>query len=306
MRLFLLALSACVACTRAPAASPAAPAAPASARAPRDLRALGFQPPPGMRFYYLVLLRRGPRWTAEETEESRRHGAGHMANIERLAADGTLVLAGPFADSEGAGDLAGIFVLAVGSLAEARAAMEADPAVSAGRFTVELRAWLAADGIRTASEPTPPAALGAKLRCRSSDRHEQFDFWLGDWEVRTPGGELAGRNRIEKGQYGCVLREYWRGTRGGTGQSINYVDPSTGQWVQLWVDFSGGVIQLRGGLDGSSMALAGDHLEPGAPARRMRARWTPIEGGKVRQLIEESPDGGKTWATWFEGIYSRR
>jgi uncharacterized protein YciI len=161
-----LAAAAAFACSRAPAPATPTPAAPApavgTAPAPRstlDLTAIDFKPPPGMRFYYVAFLRRGPAWSAEDSEANRKLGEGHMANIERLAAEGTLVLAGPFVDSEGAGDLAGIFVLAVDSLAAARAAIDSDPAVKAGRFTVELRAWLAGDQIRTAQPPpAPPAA----------------------------------------------------------------------------------------------------------------------------------------------------
>ena len=163
--LLLLAAAIALACSRAPAPAAPAPAAPAPAAtarpAPRstlDLSAIDFEPPPGMRFYYVAFLRRGPAWSAEDSEANRKLGEGHMANIERLAAAGTLVLAGPFLDSEGAGDLAGIFVLAVDSLAAARAAIESDPAVKAGRFTVELRAWLAGDQIRTAQSPPPAAA----------------------------------------------------------------------------------------------------------------------------------------------------
>jgi hypothetical protein len=36
--------------------------------------------------------------------------------------------------------------------------------------------------------------------------HREFDFWLGEWEVRTPDGKLAGTNRIEREHDGCVLR----------------------------------------------------------------------------------------------------
>ncbi len=168
LRPLLLALAFSAGCARAPAPSapapaPAAPdanpppaAAPAAPRAPLDLKAITDKPPPGMRFYYLAFLRRGPNWSPERSEANRKLGEGHMANMERLAAEGTLVLAGPFMDSEGAGDLAGIFVLAVDSLAAAEAAVGSDPAIKAGRFSVELRAWLAADQIRTVQSPPSP------------------------------------------------------------------------------------------------------------------------------------------------------
>jgi uncharacterized protein YciI len=46
--------------------------------------------------YFAVFLRRGPAWTAEVTAETRKVSEGHMANIQRLSADGRLVVAGRF------------------------------------------------------------------------------------------------------------------------------------------------------------------------------------------------------------------
>ena len=31
--------------------------------------------------------------------------------------------------------------------------------------------------------------------------------------------------------------------------------------------------------------------------------FTPLENGDVRQFIEESLDGGKSWHVWFDGTY---
>jgi hypothetical protein len=36
-----------------------------------------------------------------------------------------------------------------------------------------------------------------------------------------------------------------------------------------------------------------------------RALWTLLPDGRVRQFFEQSSDGGETWATWFEGFYTR-
>jgi uncharacterized protein YciI len=52
-----------------------------------------------------------------------------MANIQKLAGERKLLLAGLFTDG---GDLRGIFVFRVGSTAEAQALAETDPAVRAG------------------------------------------------------------------------------------------------------------------------------------------------------------------------------
>jgi hypothetical protein len=36
-----------------------------------------------------------------------------------------------------------------------------------------------------------------------------------------------------------------------------------------------------------------------------RIAWTPLPDGRVRQLWEASNDGGKAWATVFDGYYSK-
>lgn len=115
--------------------------------------------PPGTyrsRTYYLVLLRRGPRWTAVRTRATLELGKAHMNHIRRLAREGKLLLAGPVrrGDVEPRG-LAGLFLLTVGSLAEARAAAQSDPGVRAGRFEVEVLPWMGPDGL---TYPGGPAA----------------------------------------------------------------------------------------------------------------------------------------------------
>lgn len=64
--------------------------------------------------------------------------AEHYAFLQRRAADGTLIAAGPLADQDGAGAT----VLAAESLAEAeRLATHDDQAVMRGVLTVRVRPW---------------------------------------------------------------------------------------------------------------------------------------------------------------------
>lgn len=93
---------------------------------------------------YLALLTRGGKWTPEKTPATEELQKGHMANIMRLAELKKLVVAGPFGDN---GTLRGIFVFKVGSLAEARALSETDPAVKAGRLAIDVRPWMVPEGI---------------------------------------------------------------------------------------------------------------------------------------------------------------
>lgn len=105
-----------------------------------------------MTTYYVGFLYRGANWTPEETAETRKLQAAHMANIQRMGAEGKLVIAGPFADN---GDLRGLYVFRVGSAAEAKALVESDPAVQAGRLRFELHPWYAAKNITVT--PRKPA-----------------------------------------------------------------------------------------------------------------------------------------------------
>jgi uncharacterized protein YciI len=99
--------------------------------------------PSEMTTYYFGLISRGPKWTAERTPEVEKLQADHMANINRLAKEGKLVIAGPF---ENAGNYAGVFVFRVGTLEEAKALAETDPAVKAGRLVVDVHPWMVPRG----------------------------------------------------------------------------------------------------------------------------------------------------------------
>lgn len=109
--------------------------------------AKGIMKPPAQPFkqvtYYFGFLRHGPKWTAERTPETDKLQAAHMDNINAMAKTGKLVIAGPF---ENGGDYAGVYVFKVGSLDEAKALAESDPAVKAGRLAAEVHPWLVAQG----------------------------------------------------------------------------------------------------------------------------------------------------------------
>ena len=134
----------------------------------------------------------------------------------------------------------------------------------------------------------------------------QFDFWVGTWDVFGPDGKKAGENTIELQLDGNLLVESWRGAGGGEGRSMNYWDPAKQRWVQVWVDRGGGVIPTEGGFEDGAMRLTGTHVLPSGEVRAFRMTFTPKPDGKIHQFIEESTDDGKTWSTWFDGIYVRK
>ena len=97
-----------------------------------------------MTTYYMALLKKGPKWSPEVTEGTKRVQAAHLANIEKLVDEGKMILAGPFLDEW---EVRGIFVYKVDSMEEAIALTEQDPAVISGRLSLEVHPWYSAKGI---------------------------------------------------------------------------------------------------------------------------------------------------------------
>ncbi len=138
--------------------------------------------------------------------------------------------------------------------------------------------------------------------CTHEPRYRDFDFWIGSWDVYA-GTTKAGTNTIARQSKGCVLYESWTDAAGTDGHSINYVDPATDQWVQVWMGADGSLISARGGLEDGAMRLVGERVLKTGEARPFRMTFTPMNDGSVRQFLEESTDGGKTFAPWFDGRY---
>lgn len=92
----------------------------------------------GMKMYVFVLLKTGSKVIESKTVRDSLF-AGHLANINRLANEGKLVVAGPFAKN----DLSyrGIFILNVKTEEEAKALLETDPAIKENLLQPEIVKW---------------------------------------------------------------------------------------------------------------------------------------------------------------------
>ena len=90
--------------------------------------------------FELVLLRRPENPPDYDDAELERIQREHLAHHARLRACGQVVTNGPLADQPDE-SLRGLTFYRTGSLEEARRLAEADPAVRAGRLTVDLMTW---------------------------------------------------------------------------------------------------------------------------------------------------------------------
>ncbi|MDA3952028.1 MAG: YciI family protein [Bacteroidales bacterium] len=91
----------------------------------------------GMRKYVIAFLKRGPNRGQDSLEAAQLQKA-HLENINQLAEEGKLVLAGPFLDD---GDLRGIYIFNVRTIEEAQKLTETDPAIQKGSLIMELHSW---------------------------------------------------------------------------------------------------------------------------------------------------------------------
>ena len=91
----------------------------------------------GMKQFIMAFLKSGKNILTDKAEEDRLQSE-HMKNINKMAEDGKLVIAGPFMDNQ---SFKGIYIFDVRTLEEARELTSTDPAVKAGVLEMELHPW---------------------------------------------------------------------------------------------------------------------------------------------------------------------
>ena len=104
----------------------------------------------GMKTYVLCILKTGPKDGEVKGDERKTIFAGHFANIERLADDGKLVVAGPFGKNDKS--YRGLYIFNVATTEEAEKLVILDPAVQAGVFVYDLTPWYGSAGMMIVSD----------------------------------------------------------------------------------------------------------------------------------------------------------
>lgn len=95
-----------------------------------------------MKQYYVAVLTKGPkRGTIKDTAYVKKLQADHLKNIDRLAAEGKILVAGPFADD---GHWRGMFIMDCATREEAVRILATDPMIAAEWLAYELHPWFTA------------------------------------------------------------------------------------------------------------------------------------------------------------------
>ena len=132
-----------------------------------------------------------------------------------------------------------------------------------------------------------------------------LDFWVGEWDVFLATGPKDGDNRIEKMLGGFVVQENWTELDGHEGKSWFYYYRPEKRWKQVWVTDGGGVKE-KAQVDGApagSVRFRGTILLRDGRHLLDQTTLTPLPDGRVRQVIEQSADEGKTWQTVYDAYY---
>jgi uncharacterized protein YciI len=102
----------------------------------------------GMRGYVLVLLKTGPTRVPDGAARDTMF-AGHFANMERLAGQKKLAVAGPL---DGVDGLRGLFILATTDLDEAKALVATDPVIVNGEMVAEYHTFFSSAALMAVSD----------------------------------------------------------------------------------------------------------------------------------------------------------
>jgi len=92
----------------------------------------------GMKSYVFCILKTGSN-TNPTPEEKQKLFEGHMENINKLADENKLILAGPFRANDR--NYRGIFIFNCSTVEEAEKLVNSDPAVKAKLLEAELTPW---------------------------------------------------------------------------------------------------------------------------------------------------------------------
>jgi tetratricopeptide (TPR) repeat protein len=175
------------------------------------------------------------------------------------------------------------------------------------------------DNIRTEARLAPilvRAEQNLTAFCNAAPEYRQFDFWLGEWDVRpynTPNALPNALSVIERINGDCTILENYYTKAGYVGKSFNSYDAAQSRWRQFWNDNTGAVLEFVGEYDATEKAIKYRSETVNRRGQKQLGKMTFYNLGKdktgndtVRQFWEISTDDGKTWSAAFDGLYTRR
>ena len=137
------------------------------------------------------------------------------------------------------------------------------------------------------------------LPCDAPERR-QFDFWIGSWAVKT-GNNTVGQSVVERELNGCLLVENWYGADGDRGKSLNWYEPATKKWRQVYVGLAWHVEYTGEWRDGA-LRFEGKQRRTAGAEIAVRLTFTPLPDHRAKQHKERL--AGDKWVDVYEFTYA--
>jgi len=137
-----------------------------------------------------------------------------------------------------------------------------------------------------------------------SEKYQEFDFWLGEWEVYDISGALVGINSIKKQSDNCLIQEKWIDDER-RGKSTTFYNSSDNSWNQIWVDNSDFVLKLKGNMVNDIMTLKSELIQGNNKKYYNQISWTKNEDGSITQLWQIFNENDLKISEVFQGIYKK-
>ncbi|MDF1697616.1 MAG: hypothetical protein P1U56_17355 [Saprospiraceae bacterium] len=145
-------------------------------------------------------------------------------------------------------------------------------------------------------------AIGQISNSSIPSNHD-FDFWIGNWDVYKFGTDtLVGQSEIKPILNHSAIEENYKGWQNPfKGTSNNIFNTRTQKWEQHWIDNTGFVLHISGGLSDGKMKLI-DCIAQNCN----KIIWSPLSDESVRQEWFVSSDTGTSWNKIFDGHYKQK
>lgn len=154
-------------------------------------------------------------------------------------------------------------------------------------------------------EQTQPCAVRPQFR--------QMDFWVGEWDVMSPQGQKVGESvvRLDAGE--CIVSEsttvtppILSGQVAYTVRSMSMYVPRRNKWQFRSFDSLGQLIEMSGEFADGVMRFTGENVYQDGRRNLDRVTFSQPVPGQVRQLWEQSSDGGANWRVLLDGTFVRK
>ena len=138
-------------------------------------------------------------------------------------------------------------------------------------------------------------AMLHKLAGQGIDPYRQFDFYIGNWEVRNTGGRRVGTSEITSDAKGYLISGKWQGTDKTSGTSVSFYDPGDEVWKQTWVDGNGKVTRLDGTFKDGEMVFEGTALDRDDNKEWVKVTIEPVVSGQIKKTVYKKDCEDEQW-----------